>query len=539
MPNPINQYISRVKIRVSRKDKFSSDEVEYDEARIQAPSPKIKWYARKSTVYSLILALMGFCALFSLSALMNQSLRLDEAQSMWQASQNLKAMLNTVGQDVHVPLYHILLHYWQAFFGNSVAVVRLPSLTFYLLTIPASYMLGKAAFGEKVGIFSAALVALSPFLNWYGSEARMYSMLLFFGVLNQYFFVKIFSGKPEHRKKRGAWRGYFFTGLAGVYTHYFFWLQIFSQAVFFFMARKEFPKKSLGKFAAIVAAYFIALLPWLIFVFHLGGAANTQPLLPKPSSIDLFNTFSQFIFGFQRNAINTVLVSLWPIAVLLAFFALRKDRRAVERRKIPPFVAYLLIAAFVPVLTAFTASIFVKPIYLSRYLVFAIPPLFVFFGWLLFARYAKRLSAAIMTALVLLMGAGLANQTVSASTPVKENYRQVDDYLNAHAAPSDIIAVSAPFTIYPLEYYYTGDCQISTLPIWDRYAHGPIPAFRASALPGEVSKLIAGHQNIWLVLSYDQGYNAAIKLYFDTHFQRLYDRTFSPGLSLMEYKVTY
>lgn len=534
----VNQYISRVKVRISR-DKFSREELEYEEDRVQAPGLKKKWFARKGAVFAFIFFLMAFCGAFSYFGLMGQSLRLDEAQSMWQTRETPRAMLNTIAQDVHVPLYHLILHYWQVFFGNSVAVDRSLSLIFFLLTIPAAYMLGKAAFGEKVGIFTASLVALSPFLNWYGSEIRMYSMLLFFCVLNQYFFVKIFSAKPEHRRKGGAWAGYFITGLLGIFVHYFFWLQILAQAVFFFLNRAEFPKKSLSKFIGITVFYILALSPWLYYVFKLGFAANTQPLLPRPTSVDLFNTFSQFVYGFQDNAINTVFVSLWPIAVLFAFFSLRRDRRTAERRKFPTYGGYFLLASFLPVILAFVVSFVIKPVYLPRYLIFAVPPLYVFVVWLLFSKYPRRLSIAIASLLVLIMSAGLVNQTVSAATPVKENYKQVSAYLDAHAAPSDIIAVAAPFTIYPVEYYYKGDCQIVTLPIWDRYAHGPIPAFDASKLPSQISEIAAGHTDIWLVLSYDQGYNSKIKFYLDTHFQRLYDQGFSQGLSLMEYKVRY
>jgi len=71
----------------------------------------------------------------------------------------------------------------------------------------------------------------------------------------------------------------------------------------------------------------------------------------------------------------------------------------------------------------------------------------------------------------------LLNQNISASTPVKENYKGVADYLNLHVKPDDIIALSAPFTIYPIEYYYKGQAGIDTIPKWNRFAHGPIPSF--------------------------------------------------------------
>ena len=41
----------------------------------------------------------------------------------------------------------------------------------------------KSLFGRRVGWFVALLAAANPFLNYYGREARMYSMVAFFAVL--------------------------------------------------------------------------------------------------------------------------------------------------------------------------------------------------------------------------------------------------------------------------------------------------------------------------------------------------------------------
>src|SRR6185437_11881138 len=127
-------------------------------------------------------------------------------------------------------------------------------------------------------------------------------------------------------------------------------------------------------------------------------------------------------------------------------------------------------------------------------------------------------------------------QALSAGTPLKENYQAAAIYLEQRADARDAIILSAPFTIYPMSYYYNGPLALNTLPIWDRYQHGAIPAFSEQNLPQDVNTLTAGHQNVWLLLSYDQGYNENIRMYFDTHFQRVDHQTFSPGLDIYEYK---
>jgi hypothetical protein len=49
----------------------------------------------------------------------NQSLRLDESQSLWQSGRSAADILTIVAQDVHVPLYHELLHFWRICCGRQ------------------------------------------------------------------------------------------------------------------------------------------------------------------------------------------------------------------------------------------------------------------------------------------------------------------------------------------------------------------------------------------------------------------------------------
>src|SRR4051812_12263171 len=123
-------------------------------------------------VVGLVL-MMAFVTYFSLNVFTHSSLRLDEAQSLFQTNRDIPGMLNLIAQDVHVPLYHTLLHFWQVLFGNDIYTARILSLVFFLATIPAVYLLAAYAFRRRVGMFAALLVAISPFMNWYGSEARM------------------------------------------------------------------------------------------------------------------------------------------------------------------------------------------------------------------------------------------------------------------------------------------------------------------------------------------------------------------------------
>jgi mannosyltransferase len=481
----------------------------------------------KKNARVMIALLILFVIALSVFAFSKQSLRLDESQSIWQTSHSLLETYNILAKDVHVPLYETMLHFWIVFFGNGVATVRILSMIFFVLSIPSLYMLGSYAYNRRVGVLASILFCISPFMNWYGNEARMYSLFVLVTILNQYFFIRLW-----REKNSAAWWGYTITGLLGVYTHYFFALPLLTQAVFYFFNRDIFEKKALKKFIRTAIILTIAILPWVLYVVHLDQISNSAPLIEAPTTVDLFNTFSQFIFGFQNDHLNTILVSLWPITIILAFITLRKNQGLKKE------TLFFILSLLFPIVLTFAESAVYTPVFLSRYLIFTLPSLYIFLSSVILS-YRHRLQVAVKFILILVMLLTLGVEIVNANAPVKENYRDASNYLMQNASADDIIVVSAPFTIYPVQYYYNGPATLTTLPIWNQLETGPVPPFIASELPTQVGELTANHANLWLLLSYDQGYQHNILSYFQDHYQQLYHHTFSYGMDLYEYKIRY
>lgn len=475
-----------------------------------------------------LVVMMAFAVYFGVTVFAHTSMRLDEAQSLFQTNRDIAGVLNLVAQDVHVPFYHVLLHYFQIIFGNDIYVARMMSLVFFALLIPAVYALASYVYDRKVGIFAALLVTISPFLSWYGSEARMYSLLALLTVLHQLMFIKIYrEGKPAH------WLLFTLTAVLGIYTHYFFAFILLCDVIFFLLYRHNFAaKNAFRKFILSGSVVAMAIAPWLYYVYKLGTASNTQPNLGEPTSIDLFNTYSQFIFGFQVDSLNTIIVSLWPVIVLLAFFGLQRNK-VISKETI-----FFILAATIPVLAAFVVSITIRPFYQSRYLIVALPALLICISWLV-SIYPRIVAHILRLVIVLATLVLFAIQVLSPDTPVKENYRGAINYLNDKASAKDVIIVSAPFTIYPTEYYYKGAAKVTTQPIWDRFESGSVPGFDAEKLPEEVKENTDSYQNAWLMLSFDQGYNEKIKQYYDNHFERTSAKEFSKDLWVYSYKIRY
>lgn len=494
-------------------------------------SPLLEKVLTRLAVFAALSAMMLFAVALSVFFFSAQSLRLDEAQSLWQTSRSVPNILSTVARDVHVPLYHLLLHFWRIYFGNTVDVARAMSLFFYVLNIPAIYLLGRYAYNRSVGLFAALLLALSPFMNWYGSEIRMYTLFTLLAILNQYFFIRLYR---EHDD--ASWVGYTLTAIAGIFTHYFFFFNLVAQAAFFLLFRREFAHNAFRRFLAVAGIVAALFLPWAAYVFALGEAGNQQPVLPVPTSVNVFSTFAQFLFGFQNDHVNTFFLSIWPVAVLFGFLAMQRSRKGNRERSLE--TSYFTLAVIVSFGMALIISFLVHPIFVSRYLIFTIPSLYLLIVSL-FSIYPPRLARLGSVALIAIMIAALAFEIASPTNPARENYREAAGYLSRHASAQDVIVLSSPFTVYPVDYYYRGPAPIETLPRWNRYTHGPIPAFNASTLPQDVDAIAKDHSYLWLLLSFDQGYLTEVKDYFDTHYERVLVKNFSPGLNVYVYKLRY
>ena len=60
----------------------------------------------------------------------------------------------------------------------SPEMLRLPSLIAGVLSIPLTYLVGLRTIGRRAALLAAALVALSPFLIYYSTEARGYQLAI-------------------------------------------------------------------------------------------------------------------------------------------------------------------------------------------------------------------------------------------------------------------------------------------------------------------------------------------------------------------------
>jgi Dolichyl-phosphate-mannose-protein mannosyltransferase len=162
--------------------------------------------------------------------------------------------------------------------GSSPELLRLPSLLAGVATIPLVFAVGVRTVGRNAAITAAALVALSPFLIFYSSQARPYALMVFL-VLAATLALVMALGRGERR----WWVVYGICSCAVMYTQYTGVFVLGAQAVWAFIF---WPGARRPLLVANVCAT-LGFVPWIPTVirdshsFEIHAYAILDPFTPR------------------------------------------------------------------------------------------------------------------------------------------------------------------------------------------------------------------------------------------------------------------
>lgn len=356
---------------------------------------KIKLFHEKFNNYYIFpILLLGTVLRFH--NILNRDFWYDEAFTGVTVKANFWEMMRITINDVHPPLYYILLKMFSYFGDYSVFSIRLFSVVMGVLGIWAIYLSTKELFNKKAALFSSLIAAISPFAIQYSQEGRMYAMLSFFSLIGSVFF---FRALKTRNKKYFVFWGIFF-GLSAL-THYmgFIYSIIFYLifVVYNFFHQKEgklnikkvllnfLPSKGMiiGAISSIVIFSF-----WIkTFIYHLrySGLNNMQWVRPASFS-DIFTNVQIFIFGSplgelsagmpNPNTINHISNSSILVGIVLFFGFLVPYLIRKEKEKI----SYLMMMSFGFMLLIYIISLLGDDYFVSRYLIVAAYFIFILIG---------------------------------------------------------------------------------------------------------------------------------------------------------------
>lgn len=127
--------------------------------------------AAEGLALAAVLALALASRLYRATA---QSLWYDEGTSAALATRTLRDVLLAAANDIHPPLYYLGLALWARLLGDGVASLRGYSALLGTLGVLGAWLFARRLAGPAIGLLTAFLAALAPYLIWYGQEVRMY-----------------------------------------------------------------------------------------------------------------------------------------------------------------------------------------------------------------------------------------------------------------------------------------------------------------------------------------------------------------------------
>jgi 4-amino-4-deoxy-L-arabinose transferase-like glycosyltransferase len=410
-------------------------------------------------------------------------------------------------EDVHGPLYSLVLHLWGAVAGDGEWAMRAPSMVCGVAVVPALAWLATRWLGRDTAVPAAWLAAGAPFLVWYSQEARNYMLLILC--------VCLAGGVLLGSARRAP--GYLLAAWAGLLSNFSFalllplhlrwWLGGAPQGA----SRPHALRGRVLTMAALAVTLLALLAPWGPQVMRTwdwsrlqpahGAAPGAQPPLrgsttfhvaAVPFALHAFAvgyTLGPSLRELRGGAVSTALARHLPevAAVTLVFGLLGVAGLVVlaRRRRLLDVLLWLAVPALV---VSFFALRNFK-VFHPRYLAVSVPAFLLVLA-AAFAGLRRPWRVAAAFAVGLLWTASLAHHYFDPRY-AREDYRGALRLVGERSRSDEkLLAVGAEEPIY---YYYRGPLPVDRL--WLGFADRP------PRLAEELEGRLAGAPGTWVVLS--------------------------------------
>ena len=385
--------------------------------------------------------------------------RWDEGWSVAHASLSLAEIFSITVQDVHPPLYYMLLGGWQAFIGVNLFGARLLSVLLALPTVPLAYVTARAWVGSRrVAVFAAGIIAWLPLLVYYSAVVRMYALAPSFILLATYGLLRVNRRQHLLSFKRGiAPIAVFVVGAIGaMLTLYHAAWALIALGLYVLGTALIRRSPSVIRILGAIALALLCYLPWAVYAL--------PQLAARASAEAATNTGRQLPLSyFLRIGIAGLALAQpsngWGLIVIGALVLIAFSVAVLARRSLRHILLPGLMITFTVLFVALAARQWALN---ERMLVGAAPGLALLLAWSLDAlmqkgSYALRMGAPGIAVAALLM----AYWSTSTDFVYRKTLEVFDPY-NPHtyyqniapqAQPNDIIFfnVLSPAGFYALD----------------------------------------------------------------------------------------
>jgi 4-amino-4-deoxy-L-arabinose transferase-like glycosyltransferase len=439
----------------------------------------------------LFVLLLAFA--LRIAGLTAQSLWRDEVDALRYSQEPMATLAsNFFRQGWNGPLYYVCLRFWIALSGDSEFSLRYFSLCFGLLGVALTYRLGRTWFSARVGGLAALLMACSPYMVWYGQEAKMYAPLcvMVLAALLVY----------RHAVQCGEWYMWAAAVVLAwvtVTVHYLGGLLLPTMVVLLVVwwptARRRWPQALLA-LASLFLPVIVAM-PWVFPVIVQGRDLGYHAVDLRGMITVMLHVFSRGVMpSGQQGPMALALFlglagsALWPGAAVWSWWLWSKPSRFDRWRSVLALWAWIAV----PILGLYVISLR-APMFVDRYLIWIGPAVY-----LLIARGLDQIRWRSVLVFVLCLATllGLNGRSVweQSATPFKSDFRAAAAYVQAHRQADELVLFHISYVRYTFEYYYgTSSPFADGIPTNEQT--------QPSTVDAEMQRRTAGYDVVWLVLS--------------------------------------
>lgn len=399
------------------------------------------------------LAIIGVSLLLRIYKLTDASIWSDEGFSLEMITYPVDTIWWLSGQDVHPPLYYLVLKGWVELMGSHALVwVRGLSVIFGTLNVALGMWLMLLISTRRAAAIAGLLLALLPMAVRYSQDVRMYSMLGTF-LLGATIALVYWVMHPSSKRYLVV---YVLLMVASFYTHYFSFFAACSHWLYLCLIR--LPR--LGGHRHIewsgwwLANVSVAVLfvPWLPSMFRQLARFDLNWVLPLsinsvPSAIWRFLTAND---GSTHNVFIFWLLPLVYGGIAISVL-LQQD---VKYR----FNVLIVICGFLTIIATAVASL-ITPVFVDRYLFFSVLMLPLILA-LALEKIRRVVWVAGMVFLVMVIEAYGLKAIYSQQHTMNNPYRIANNqlarlmaYFDAASIDGDVLVVSDAYIFYAAEYY--------------------------------------------------------------------------------------
>ncbi|HSC74966.1 MAG TPA: glycosyltransferase family 39 protein, partial [Pseudomonadales bacterium] len=262
--------------------------------------------------------------------------------------------------DSHPPGYVTFMYWTLPLTGYSDFGIRLHALVFGIAWLPLVFWLGRRWFSTNTGLLAAAVVASAYTAVYYSQEARAYTMLVAFNLVNLICFFEILFTK---NKQRSYVIGFIVASVAMLYLHYtgfvFFCAEILWYGLLWLLRQR---RGSIREAMIIFGVPLLLYSPWLgVMYANMTDSPRDWSVSKAPTLDEVCNTLQRLLGpDDDHKKFHLVTVCLALVCALVDHV-----KHGMSRRLSATYSLFFLMV--VPVLAFYVESLVATPIFEKRY----------------------------------------------------------------------------------------------------------------------------------------------------------------------------